>query len=100
MKIVLLVLIIYILNGCGRNNNELVPCKPVPCTQQKQSFVKLPTYKTPVSRPFKVVKDLGDGTSIVRNVDLLEVVANIDKYKKICWRYASVNIRLNKRGAK
>ena len=90
MRLALLLLIIFILNGCSQK------CEPVPCTKQKCLYPTLPTYKLPVSNKIPTPKQLGDGTCVVGVSDLLELVDNNNRLRRICTNYAVVNKRVNK----
>jgi len=89
MKLLLLILTIYLLNGCSQ---KIPDCNPVPCIQ---NYPKLPTYKTPLSNNFAVVKHT-EYNSIIENTDLLELVSNNKKLRRVCSNYAVINKRVNK----
>jgi len=89
MKTLVLVLIIFILNGCSQKAKD---CTPVPCINV---YPKLPTYKVPSSRPFKVVR-IDDNRSIAMTKDLLDVVKNNTRLRQICANYAVINKRVNR----
>ena len=86
MKYLLLILPIFILNSCG---------DPKPCPEKKCLYPRLPTYKVPESRPIKV-RPLDANNSVIKNKDLLELVRNNTKLRKICSNYAIINKRVNK----
>lgn len=92
----MLTLTIFILNGCGQKVDPL-PCKPQPCVQQEKPQVKIPTFIEPASRPFKVVEDLGNGTCVVNNADLFDLVANNRKLRYIYHKQTAIAVQLNKR---
>jgi hypothetical protein len=83
LKIALLSL--FILNNCSKNEQ---------CTPQKIHIPKLPTYKTPKGREFKV-KKLDENLSIIENDVLTELVKNNDKLRAICLKYCLINKKLN-----
>jgi len=83
LKIALLSL--FILNNCSKNEQ---------CTPTKISLPKLPTYKTPKSREFKV-KRIDENLSIIENNVLTELIRNNDKLRAICLKYCLINKKLN-----
>ncbi len=88
MKIFISTLIILALNtGCTQVTPD--------CPEKKCLYPKLPTYKTPISNNFAVVKHT-DHSSIIDNGDLLELVSNNKKLRKVCSNYAVINKRVNK----
>jgi len=89
MKITLaLILAIFILSGCGQP-------APVPCVPQKCEFPKLPTYRVPESRSISV-KPVDANLSVIANDDLMELVRNNEKMRRICSNYAVINKRVNR----
>lgn len=89
MKILLMILTIFILNGCTQ---QVAPCEPQPCVK---IYPTLPTYRTPTSRTINT-KPFNPHFSIINNDDLLELVSNNGKLRRICGKYAVVNKRVNK----
>ena len=83
-----LILAIFILSGCGQH-------APVPCVPKKCEFPKLPTYRVPASRSISV-KPIDVNRSVIANSDLIELVKNNEKLRRICSRYAVINKRVNK----
>ena len=83
-----LILAIFILSGCGQPS-------PVPCVPKKCEFPKLPTYRVPESRSISV-NPIDANRSVIANTDLLELVRNNEKMRRICSRYAVINKRVNK----
>ena len=92
MRQLFLLSIILLLNGCSQ---KIPDCQPVPCKQQECLFPKMPSYKTPASNKITKPKDLGDGTCVVVIDELLELHRNNKKLREICWKYDSVNKRVN-----
>lgn len=95
-QILPLILTIFILNGCGQIIEPL-PCKPQPCTPQEQSHVKIPTFKAPASRPFKIIEKFDNGTCLVQTVDLYELAGNNKKLRSIYHKQTAIAVQLNKR---
>lgn len=83
-----LIFAIFILSGCGQP-------EPVPCIPKKCEFPKLPTYLVPASRSISV-KPIDANRSVITNDDLLELVKNNEKLRRICSNYAVINKRVNK----
>lgn len=94
MKIFILILVIFLLNGCSQ---KIADCNPVPC---QSIYPKLPTYKTPQSNNISEPEQLGDGTCIIAVDDLIELVGNNKKLRRICSNYAIINKRVNKEYSK
>jgi len=89
---------LLLLNGCGQ---KLKPCVPQPCTKQKCYHPTLPIYPTPTNnKSFTKPIDNGDGTCIVVIDELLGLHTSKEIYKKNCYRYASINTKLNRRNKK
>ena len=86
MKYLLLILPIFILNGCK---------DPKPCPKQVCLYPVLPTYKVPQSSNFQV-KKYNNENSIIDNKTLFQMVNNNTKLRKICTNYAVINKRVNK----
>ncbi len=89
MKILILTLIIFLLNGCSQKIEE---CEPVPCIKV---YPKLPTYRLPVSKGFKTTK-YSDYARVIQTDILLELVRNNKKLRNICTKYAIINKKVNK----
>ncbi len=89
MRLLILVLTIYLLNGC----TEPKPCKSVACINL---YPKLPTYKVPYSTKFKT-KQYDQNNRIIGNEILLELVRNNKSLRRICSNYAVINKRINKK---
>ena len=87
MRISALILAVFILSGCFE-------CQPVPCKEQKCDFPKLPTYKVPASRKL-TVKPVDAKHSIILNDDLIELVRNNTKLRRVCSNYAAIAIKVN-----
>ena len=83
-----LIFLIFILSGCGQP-------EPVQCVPKKCEFPKLPTYRVPASRPISV-KPVDANRSVIANADLIELVRNNEKLRRICSMYAVINKRVNK----
>lgn len=97
-KSFLILTILLLLNGCDKKPQ---PCVPQPCVKQKCYHSKLPIYPVPkkgktMTKPI----DNGDGTCVVVSKELLELHTNKEHYKRNCWKYESVNRKLNKRNKK
>lgn len=89
--------ITFILSGCSQKIDPPLPCKPQPCVQQEQSHVKIPTFKAPTSRPFKIVEKFDNGTCLVQTVDLYELVGNNKTLRSIYHKQTAIAVQLNKR---
>lgn len=88
MRLLLLILTAYTLNGCGQ---------PTPdCPKPVCLYPTLPTYKLPNSRSFAPIKQIDNNISIFKNSDIIELVENNQKLRKICTNYAVINQRVNK----
>lgn len=92
MKILLLISTIFILNGCG--DKEPKPRCPEPVCE----FPTLPTYKVPPSRKISV-KPIDANRSLIKNDDLIELVRNNTRMRRICSNYAVINKRVNEKYA-
>lgn len=94
MRLILLLLttLALSLGGCSQKMKD---CQPVPCTKTVCIFPKMPSYKTPQSKPFTKPIDRGDGTCIVVISELIELHSNKEKLSEICWKYNSINKRVN-----
>lgn len=93
MKLILLILITFLLNGC----NEPDLPEPEPCKEQECYYPHLPTYKVPASKKFTKPINQGDGTCIVVITELLELSNNNKTLRGIVWKHTAVNIKVNER---
>ncbi|UFH59851.1 hypothetical protein [Sulfurovum mangrovi] len=88
MRLLLSISAIFILSGCGQ---------PVPkCPEPVCKYPTLPTYKLPSSRTFAPVKQIDNNVSIFKNADIIELVENNVRLRRICTNYAVINKRVNK----
>jgi hypothetical protein len=83
MKYLISIFLIFTLNSC---------CKT--CVDKTCTFPKLPIYKTPTGHKFSV-NPLDENRSIIVNSVLFELVRNNAKLRGTCWKYATINKKIN-----
>lgn len=94
IKILLLISITFIINGCVPN--EPKPCKAVPCTKTETPMPTLPTYKAPIKSKLTPPINLGNGRYSILIEDLEGMAINNIKLWDIYFKYTKVNVEFNK----